>query len=654
MDKELRRGTPLYNALMHHIDALISGPDSDVKATLEQCLDESSLKIEADNAGPLLAAIRAVRSKYPQGLSERKKRSKKVVDAICVETKIQLREHAWLKGIATLPIPAIIEKLKSIPDEHINAALDRLLQLSVVDPYIFNKQIHDFLRRIHSRLAHTDRVATPVVVAYISHLVANGEYESACELIKEGPERDRSALGTLVAYLRFVSKKPADLTDTTDYSILSEEDLFLGACYYDDGDALSTLTSLPQWDYASLKGAFLEQESERALNDFKVRGLQPRIAELAFRRVYHRLRGANAADKLRDLNLECVRGLPRPWRLDVRPSLPPADWEDEHGNRYDVKSNLFYRSHEKKNGLRGFLIKIKHSHNQPHSYPGFVFTETDSTSSSCAYVGEYQPTASMEQTEDRVLPFCFRLPDSARYIHLNEDCDPQWGMDILKDRWLRIGWQLAVGKRLTSGRRSLTNVESLFDEFVERCIKELTNTFLECALWKALTETTLQARNQHDRDTVHSYLEQVKELISSRALPVRLPRMADNTSILSRWITDVLQPLNENWSSIQCNQCKCRATKPGVIQLRITRMTSQGTIEGQIKCKRCANSRDKATLLTNCHQCGHYPLIIGSNPACISCGGLVCEWRDEKTGNRCKACKKHCESGKYTPEEHFV
>ena len=36
----------------------------------------------------------------------------------------------WWKGIATHSLAAIVEKLKTIPDQHIDAAIENLLQLS--------------------------------------------------------------------------------------------------------------------------------------------------------------------------------------------------------------------------------------------------------------------------------------------------------------------------------------------------------------------------------------------------------------------------------------------------------------------------------------------------------------------------------------------
>jgi DNA-directed RNA polymerase subunit omega len=564
-----------------------------------------------------------------------------------------LEERDWWKGIATHPIGDVVGKLGAIPREHLDAVLDRLLQLPASDAYIHNEQIQVFLRRKHSRLTCVDHITGLVVIAHIGWLVANDEYTLAQELLKRFPENDQSALGTLVAYLRFVSSRPVDLAGTTHYSTLSEEDLFLGACYYGEGHASETLESLSRGDYESYESLanFL---SEKELNDFKVRGLQPRIAELAFRDVYRLLHGAEAKDRLRDLNLECIKKLAPSWSLKLKPILPPADWRDENGVNYDVKSNLFYRSQRKQNGLRGFLIKITGSSKQHHSFPGIMFTDTDDGSCSWVYVGDYHPTASMGETGDRILPFFFQLPDSVRCDQSFTACDSSLGMLLLKDPLLRIGWQLATGRRDAPRGQERTIAESLLDTFVERCLLYRADTFLEYALWKALTETTLDACCRYDRESVRSYLELANKLISSQALPIRLPRIAD-TPILSRWITDILQPLNDNWSYIQCCYCRCSARELGVIRLQVLRMTSAGTIKGQMTCTRCSNDPKRVTLLTHCYEreCHHYPLIIGKNPMCIHCGWLVCEWRDYE-GNRCKSCKPSCRQGKDTSEDHFV
>src|SRR5262249_31071064 len=150
-----------------------------------------------------------------------------------------------------------------------------------------------------------------------------------------------------------------------------------------------------QWEYPSLERALRAEtkDGDKYLNDFKVSGLQPRIAELAFREVVRRLRGADTAQGLRDLNAERVAIIPPPRALASRLRLPSADWADGDGRRYDVKCNLLYRSKRGKVGLQGFLIELKQPSDRHCSYPAFVFTDTTNDSCCWVYVGEYQPGA---------------------------------------------------------------------------------------------------------------------------------------------------------------------------------------------------------------------------------------------------------------------
>lgn len=354
---------------------LISGPEGDIEAVLETCLRESSSNWSGTgHVGPFLSAIRDLRSKHSQGMSNRGSRRKAVMNSLVVEL-CHIREEQerglW-KGIATLPIATVIEKLTNMSDEHLDAALGSLLQLPASYPHILNAPIHHFLRRAHSRLSHRERLTEPVVVAHIGYLIAKNEFAGAREILERFPARDQSALGGVVAYLRYVVDRPAHLSDRMSYSALSAEDLYLGVYYYPSwGSASPALTRQSQWDYGSLKNALLEKGPEGALNDFKVAGLQPRIAELVFGHVYGLLHDAKAQNQLRDT--------------------------------------------------------------KRHSFPGFVFTDTDDGSCGWVYLGDYQPTASMRQTGDRVLPFCFHLPDSARYIQSSTDGDPGLGMELLND-----------------------------------------------------------------------------------------------------------------------------------------------------------------------------------------------------------------------------
>lgn len=140
---------------------------------------------------------------------------------------------------------------------------------------------------------------SPVIVAHISGLVAKRDRagaDEADELLSLLPEPHHSTLGAVAGYLRFVNSLPADLSDEKFFSSLSPEDLYLGACYYGkDKVASQALANLSKWDYESLTSALSVNGNHRSLNNFKVRGLQPRIAELAFPVVYSMLHDADAS-----------------------------------------------------------------------------------------------------------------------------------------------------------------------------------------------------------------------------------------------------------------------------------------------------------------------------------------------------------------------
>jgi hypothetical protein len=556
------------------------------------------------------------------------------------------QECDWWRRVAAHPIASVIERLSEVPNEHIETVLALLLKLPATDPNVLNEKVYGFLQQQKHRLARLSDIAAPVVIAHIGQLIGNDDYESAGDLLNRFPKDDRSELEGLVAYLRYVISEPIELSGTTDYWSLSEEDLFLGACYYGSGVALSTLKKQLRWDYPSLERALLNAKNgsdAHLLHSFKAGGLQPRIAELAFRRVYGRLHGADAENKLRDLNAESVQMLSPPWSLHSRPRLPGSDWEDADGRQYDVKSNPFYHSLQKQIGLRGFLIEL--SRNQADSFPGFVFTETTEESCSWTYVGEYQRIEVIKQEGNRILPFCFRLPDRIRYVRTITKPIFDLGIRLLKDPWLRIGWQLAAQMRSVPRQEQRTSSESLLDECVEQCLQSCRGAFLEYALWEALTKTTLYACSQHGSDSAGTFLDLTDHLIASRALPIRLPRIGDKP-VLSSWINQVLKPLNEHWYRIQCSICGCRATEPGMIQLRITGMTSEGTIYGRMTCNQCGYVRNEATLLTHCYNCKCYPLIIGKNTVCRDCKRLKCQ--------NCECCKMGCGKQRHTPETDFL
>jgi hypothetical protein len=552
----------------------------------------------------------------------------------------EAQQRAWWAAVATHPIASVVAQLPRAPAEYVAAVMGRLLALPATDPHVHHEDVHRFLLA-YRRFAHGLDTSAPVVVACVGRLVAMGEDHTARALLDLCPAADGSPLAGVVAYLRYVLREERELSGVTGYQSLTADDLFLGACYY-EGDASATLQQQSQWEYPSLERslrAATKDGGTKHLNDFKVRGLQPRIAELAFREVVRRLRGADAAHGLRDLNAQSIASVAQ--ALASRPPLPSADWADGDGRRYDVKCNLFYPSIQAKVGLRGFLIELKQLSDRHCSYPAFVFTDKTNESCRWVYVGDYRPGPAVEDhAKGRILPFCCRLPDEERFVMPDLKSDLDACMRLLRDRFLRLGWQLAVGQRAV-GQEASTTAESFVDDVVERCVLRADGSCLEHAIWTALTNATLDACSRCDPAVVGSALELAEELIASRAFPVRLPRI-EGKPILSRWIDHVLKPLVEHWSLIRCPACRGSSTQPGTIRLGVRHMTSEGTVYGRMTCGQCGHVTDDVTLLTHCYKCGHYPLIIGKNRLCARCKGLACEWPQKGTGTLCGRCKRGC------------
>src|SRR5262249_9208459 len=151
------------------------------------------------------------------------------------------------------------------------SVFDILLKLPATDPHVLNEEVHRFLEREHQRLTERLDGPAPVVIALIARLVGNSDYQGARELLNLFSVGDRSPLAGVVAYLRYVTSRPPELSGCTQYRTLSAEDLFLGACYF-KGNALPTLNQQSQWDYSSLERSLLDAANGEAhfLRLFKV------------------------------------------------------------------------------------------------------------------------------------------------------------------------------------------------------------------------------------------------------------------------------------------------------------------------------------------------------------------------------------------------
>lgn len=287
------------------------------------------------------------------------------------------------------------------PAPHVRDALE----WSFEHPDLFDSNLH---ARMSTELARVEpgqvTEASPFVLAHCIYLWSQGKLERARVLLSKF-RRGSDGLGAYLAHA--LGNARAIPTGTVTYSDLSALDLFLAACYYPSTwVAASSLAEMPSWHYGTVRAALSEDDGHE-WDSFKSGGLQPRIAELAFREVYAVLHGSSLA--LRDLNREHVRELAGEWRL--RRDFPSADWSDGQ-HKYDVKSNIYFHSRRAHVGLRGFMINDLRGSNEV--YAGFLFITADRERCSWLYVGEYRPSQ-FDVTDDRVLPFFFELPSTARY-----------------------------------------------------------------------------------------------------------------------------------------------------------------------------------------------------------------------------------------------
>lgn len=562
------------------------------------------------------------------------------------EAEQQEREHhkahesAWWGQLGTRPITELLPKLTQVPLDKLDAVLDWILQMPANDEHIHSNLVHAFLLEEAYRYAGSGRLLAPVMVALIGHCVIV-DPPQADRLLGLLPSSGPSQLMSLVDYLRFVRSRGPDLCGVSAFHGLTPADIFLGACYYGKGNAAAALSSLTEWDYTAVEAALAGADRDRsrqALNDFRVQGLQPRIAENAFREVVGRLNVDDAVRGLRDLNCEVLYRLPQPWSLRARPVLPRADWADASGQEYDVKSNLFYRSHshQGREGLRGFLINLPLRIDAGHAYPGIIFTKTSDRDCTWTYVGTYLPTG---RSPDRVLPFFFRLPDSCRFTPApvpNAECLAPL---LLPRHELILGWQLAL-RRFYVKYEGIDRAEALLDCLIEICAGRYREEPLEVAMWKAVTLLTVEGCSTVGSPTVLRFLDLTEQIIRSPAFPLRLPYIHQDP-LLCRWIDQVLRPLAANWETICCPSCGQDASRH-TLGVQVTRMTAGGAIEGCLECSACGAEHAGVTILTHCHGCRQYPLVIGQNTLCPLCLGLVCLNDHGNIGGNRSRCKREC------------
>lgn len=141
-------------------------------------------------------------------------------------------------------------------------------------------------------------------------------------------------------------------------------------------------------------------------------------------------------------------------------------------------------------------------------------------------------------------------------------------------------------------------------------------------------------------ETVIEFLVEVCEFVDSPWSSVRLPRIEGRT-LHRMWFEDVVEPVVRNWHKYRCPACGI-APRNGNIGLELDRVNAGGAVLGTVRCRACGHHRRGARLVTACHGCQRYPLIIGLNRSCVTCGGLRCD--DRGTGQGCGACVEGCAS----------
>ncbi len=286
----------------------------------------------------VIEAAQAALSQSEMALTRQREIDDYVACRIAAFVHAQQRE--WWAAVATHPIASVVEQLPSVPAEQVATVMGRLLALPTADPYVHHEDVRRFVFE-HRRFVGGLSASAPVIVAFVGRLVAAGDDKTACALLDLSPAGGDSPLAGVADYLRFVLRKGPDLSDVTFFKSLTANDLFLGARYC-KGDATATLQRQSQWEALSLEQTLMKDGGTKYLNQFRVSGLQPRIAELAFREIVGRLRGTDAVQGLRDLNDEVATRVASPRTLGSLPPLPSDDWKDESDRGYDVKCNLFY------------------------------------------------------------------------------------------------------------------------------------------------------------------------------------------------------------------------------------------------------------------------------------------------------------------------
>lgn len=611
----------LYRKIEIHIQLLLNPEMEDIPLFLQE-VGAECLGVEW-----AITVQRRIRQLHPSGISNRPSKRGRILSEI--EKSITNAMEEWWSNIDSHPSVLILANIGEIPEQQVNHVIVKMVTLPYSCHADFSGSLWDFYERCFSRLlACLKKIPTesigPSVLAYAGWLACRSGIENRRRLVELLPlltNETPNEFSPLIEFLRFIVVAMPLLAGRTRFDELTETDVYLAACYYSD----HTITRrISNWQLSEIR----KELDERIYKRFLVEGMQPRIAELAFGTIYSRLHNGR---RLADLNADFAMSM-----NDLKPTknLPPADWKDASGVLIDVKCNLYFRSRADHCGLRGFMIKRPESLDV--SYFGIVFHQTSDDDCSWLGVGTYS-RACAEELElsqagsgERVIPFLFALPEKFRFNVDLTDEEYQCVMALLTDQRMRHAWALAAGRQPC--------VPTAASQPMKRFMELLSlkpQIPLEFRLWRALTEAALEGCSKQQFDDVKGMLDDAVALLRDEFLPVRLAQI-DGTSLIERWIDSVLRPIACHFHEISCPGCGS-----GDFSLKLKRITSGGAIYGTMKCNGdCHDVHDRITILTHCHKCNAYPIILGKSEVCRKCFGLICD--HTRNGEPCRACKSGC------------
>jgi hypothetical protein len=624
----------LYSMIDQHVSLLLGDDEENLPIFLKHCASEFlGVEWAMNLRGKIL-------EQHPNGISTR--RSKRARHVSEIEKEILDAITEWWLNIDSHQPATVLLHLAKIPEEHVTKGIAKMALLPYSCHELFSEKLwkfFDYHFQILIDWLSKARIepAGPSVLAFAGWLTLKTDGNKKCLQLLDTIEADvPSDFVPMVEFLRFVASDPPSLSGTMNFDDLDTTDLFLSACYYPiNGRASDSLQKNTDWTLEAIR----QQLDEHGYNDFLVQGVQPRIAELAFSKIHSRI-SRNALEKMTDLNRQFVESR-TPLGSPIK-ELPWADWLDSNGTKFDVKSNLYFSTKTGSEGLRGF--KIKRPESGTATYCGIVFYDKSPIQCSWTYVGEFSQKCHQDlrgcgdSQDDRVLPFVFQIPEQLRLsVKIPLEQAKQVASLLVNDQLIR-SWAFTTEHhtlRHTCNEACSPQMSDLYD----RIFSQVAHFPIEFCLWKSITESTLHWCSCGSPNEVVAMLDQVVAFLRSGLFPVRLARIREET-LIERWIRNVLKPIAEHFPAIRCPVCNGND-----ISLKLNRITAGGAIFGVMDCKNdCLGGGEHVTILTHCHNCNGYPLLIGKNRLCGACHGLICDSNHVGDSPRCGcgACKRGC------------